>query len=150
MPTESTTPAQPGTLKRLLAGHPFFEDWDDDGFKSLAGVCQLLDYSEGERVLEAGDLSPFSGFLLEGQLELTPTEGQPRILEAGDLDAGFPFANLRPSCYDVVSCSDSSILQIETSRLKPAHKQGEARLPTARCSGVNRRWIQFRARCLAT
>jgi signal-transduction protein with cAMP-binding, CBS, and nucleotidyltransferase domain len=103
MPTESTTPAQPGTLKRLLAGHPFFEDWDDDGFKSLAGVCQLLDYSEGERVLEAGDLSPFSGFLLEGQLELTPTEGQPRILEAGDLDAGFPFANLRPSCYDVVS-----------------------------------------------
>jgi len=130
MPTESTTPAQPGTLKRLLAGHPFFEDWDDDGFKSLAGVCQLLDYSEGERVLELGDLSPFSGFLLDGQLELTPAEGQPRVLQAGDLDAGYPFANLRPSSYDVVSRSDASILQIETSRLKPAHKRGEARFRT--------------------
>lgn len=117
---------QPGTLKRLLADHPYFFNWSDDRLKILASGARLVELEPGEELLKSGDVSPYSAFLLEGQLEMKPESAVARTLQAGDLDAGFPFANLRPCAYDVVAVSRAQILQIECSMLRTRPK-GEAR-----------------------
>jgi HD-like signal output (HDOD) protein len=120
-------PLQPGTLKRLLAGHPYFSHWDNARFLAVAPHSHLLELSDGQQLLELGGISPFSSFLLTGQLALTPESGESRSISAGELDAGFPIANLRPSAYQVLASQPSRILQIESSQLKSAQPQGSAR-----------------------
>ena len=62
---------QPGTLKRLLETHPFFTDWDNDQYQRVAGHSHLLELTAGTRLRSLGEVSPFTSFLLQGELELT-------------------------------------------------------------------------------
>jgi HD-like signal output (HDOD) protein len=73
-------------------------------------------------------MNPFAYFLLDGCLHLQPDEGAGRELAAGDLDAGFPIAHLRPSHYRVTAQANSRLIRIEASKLKrPVGKPRAAR-----------------------
>lgn len=123
---------QPGTLKRLLESHPFFADWDNERYKRIAPHTHLLELAPGSTLRSLGEISPFTSFLLQGELQLTADSGAQRTICAGDLDAGFPIANLRPSAYQVVTRQTSRLLQIESSRLKQPQPAPKSRFLVTR------------------
>ena len=107
-----------GTLKRLLADHPFFRDWDDATLLTVAPHCRLLQPPAGAQCLALGDFSPFAHFLLAGEVHLCSNQGVTRALSAGSLDSRFPFARLRPSRYRVVAGEGTCMLKIESAALQ--------------------------------
>ena len=112
------TPVAAGTLKRLLADHPFFRDWDDATLLTVAPHCRLLQPPAGAQCLAQGDFSPFAHFLLAGEVHLCSDQGVTRALRAGSLDSRFPFARLRPSRYRVVAGEGTCVLKIESAALQ--------------------------------
>ena len=118
---------QPGTLKRLLQTHPYFANWDNEQYKRMASHTHLLELAPGATLRSVGEVSPFTSFLLQGELQLTAESGDRRIVCAGELDAGFPIANLRPSAYEVVAKQPSRLVQIESSMLKQSQPAPRAR-----------------------
>ena len=117
-----------GTLKRLLAQHPYFARWQDAQYSRISPYCNLMKLDHGTEILAIEDLSPYSHFLLTGVLVLTDADGEVRKLDCSDLDAGFPFSQLRPSRYRVAAEGPAEILQIESSQLRQfAARQDRAR-----------------------
>lgn len=114
-------------MRRLTAGHPFFADWDVGRLKAVAPHCQLVEAVRPAAVLELGDIDPYVYFLVAGELQLETADGDTRRIAAGDLDAGFPVAHLRPSRYRVLAQAGARLLRIEASRLRHAGGRGPAR-----------------------
>jgi len=63
-------------------------------------------------------LNPHEYFLVEGQVTLQPESGEQRTVKAGDLDAGFPLAHLRPSQYQLTALPGAKLVRVESSKLK--------------------------------
>ena len=132
------SPVTAGTLKRLLADHPFFRDWEDLALQTAAPHCRLLDPPAAASLLEEGDLSPYAHFLLAGEVTLCSGQDVARTLSAGSLDTRFPFARLRPSRYRVVAGQGARVLKIEYSQLRkqaPDKKQRARFLSSGRATG---------------
>ncbi len=117
--TVTTTPVHAGTLKRLMAPLAFFRDWSAEDFRAAE--------PHTDDVLQSGQIDPYDYFLIEGELSLEAERIGVRKLVAGDLDAGFPVAHLRPSRYRVSARSDCKLLRIEQSRVKRAPSMRKAR-----------------------
>lgn len=124
----SVTPLRVGTLKRLIADHPYFAEWGVEQMRAIESFCQIIEAKPSAELLTLKDMNPFAYFLLDGRLRLQPEEGAARDLEAGELDAGFPIAHLRPSHYRVTATDDARLIRIEASKLKAsAGKPRQAR-----------------------
>lgn len=112
------TPVKIGTVRRLTAGHPYFAGWDVGRFKAVEGFCQLVDVEAAATLMDVGAMDPYAYLLLGGQVELVDARGGRRQIGAGDLDAGFPIAHLRPSRYRVSVAPGGRLLRIEGSKLR--------------------------------
>lgn len=111
-------PVRVGTLRRLTTAHPFFAGWNAERLKSVEAFCRVVDAPAAGTLLELGAMDPHAYFLVAGELKLEDSDGTIRCLRAGELDAGFPVAHLRPSRYRVQAGAGSRLLRIEGSQLK--------------------------------
>jgi HD-like signal output (HDOD) protein len=109
-----------GTLQRLLTPLAFFKGWDAAAYRGAESGAALLQLDAGEQLLGLGQIDPYDYFLLDGTLALRGTPGDERRLVAGDVDAGYPVAHLRPSRYAVTAGSPVRVLRFESSHLKSA------------------------------
>jgi HD-like signal output (HDOD) protein len=127
-------PVKIGTLRRLTAGHPFFAGWDVERLKALETFCQVVDVPAAVTVMDLGAVDPYAYILLDGEVGLDDSAGRSRAIRAGDLDAGFPIAHLRPSRYRVRACPGTRLIRIEGSRLKRVTARRRARFLVAETS----------------
>lgn len=124
----SVQPLHAGTLKRLMAGLAYFKDWDSERIRAVEAQASMLDLDAEETLLDVDAVDPYAYFLIDGGLSLSSIDGDSRSLGAGELDAGFPVAHLRPSRYRVNSVTPAKLLRLEASTLKRfAEKQRTAR-----------------------
>ncbi|HEX7034641.1 MAG TPA: HDOD domain-containing protein [Pseudomonadales bacterium] len=134
-PRLTISPVKIGTLRRVTAGHPFFAGWDVDRLKTVDGFCQLVEAPAASVVLERDAMDPFTYLLLSGEVTLEDAAGQRRLVRAGELDAGFPIAHLRPSRYRVTAASGTRLIRIEGSRLRRVQaRRGSARFVVSESS----------------
>ncbi len=118
MNTLAISPLKIGTLRRLTASHPFFADWDVERLKAVEPYCRMVQAVQPAVLLELGAVDPYAYFLLAGEIGLEGAGGERRRIAAGELDAGFPVAHLRPSRYRVQARPGAQLLRIEGSQLK--------------------------------
>ena len=121
------SPLRIGTLKRLMAGHPYFDGWSVDQIRPIEPFANLVDVEPDAELIALEDLSPFDFFLLQGRLRLRSTTAQERTIDASDVDAGFPIAHLRPSHYSVTAETPAQLLRIEASKLRRQAQPENAR-----------------------
>jgi len=114
----TVVPLHMGTLHRLAQTLPFFVDWSLPQLKSILASCASLKVAEPVFLQRRKGLEPFTYFLLRGVVHLTDSDGAERVIKAGDLDAGFPIAQLRPGCCDLLAQPGAELLRIESSRLR--------------------------------
>lgn len=112
------SPVKIGTLRRLTAGHPFFAGWDLDRLKAVEAYCQLIEAPDSATVIDLDAMDPYAYVLLAGEVNLQGRDGGRRCVRAGELDAGFPIAHLRPSRYRVRARPGARLVRIEGSALK--------------------------------
>jgi HD-like signal output (HDOD) protein len=111
-------PIHAGTLKRLLGDRSYFRDADAQQLLALEKVAHLVDVPENAVLLNEGEASPFSWFLIDGEVALHNASQPPRAVKSDDPDASFPLANLRPSRYSVVVAAPAKLVRIEQAALK--------------------------------
>ena len=122
------TPVRVGTLRRVTSDHPYFASWDVARLKAVEDFCRIVEAPRAAGIMELGAMDPYAYFLLEGELRLEARDGGVRTVRAGELDAGFPIAHLRPARYRVQAGSGARLLRIEGSQLKRfAPRRGSAR-----------------------
>lgn len=124
MAVPTFSPVKVGTLRRLTASHPYFADWDVARLKAVEGYCQLVETPQRATVLDLGAMDPYAYFLVDGAVHLENDRGERRCVRAGELDAGFPIAHLRPSRYRVGADAGTRLVRIEGSKLR---RQGPRR-----------------------
>ncbi|MFZ5605382.1 MAG: HDOD domain-containing protein [Pseudomonadota bacterium] len=125
----SVVPVHMGTLRRLTLSLPYFRDWSVPELKAIEPCCRSVVASAPTTLLKLNSVEPFVYFLIRGEVELQDANGESRILRAGDLDAGFPIANQRPSPFQVSALPGAELLRIEASKL--------------RCHQVSRKPVRF-------
>lgn len=111
-------PIRVGTLRRLTAQHPYFAGWDVTRLKAVEAYCQVVEAPRSTTLMALDAMDPYAYFLMNGEVCLEDRSGVTRVVRAGDLDAGFPLAHLRPSRYHVRARAGSTLLRIEGSQLK--------------------------------
>jgi HD-like signal output (HDOD) protein len=125
--TATLVPVRVGTLLRVAAPLAFYRNWDTDDFRAIEPHTALLDLDANDDVLTVGQVDPYDYFLIEGELNLAAEGGSERRLKAGELDAGFPVAHLRPSRYRVRTQTPCRLLRVEQSRVKQPARRRRAR-----------------------
>jgi HD-like signal output (HDOD) protein len=103
----------PEILKRF---HPL-DQLNDIQLELLGRSIQIHSAGRGLKILEQGDITPFSLYLIKGKLRLLSTDG--RITEVLDdsPQAQNPIANLIPRRYTVEAVSPTDYLVIDNSLL---------------------------------
>ena len=114
----AVNPVKIGTLRRLTADHPFFAGWDLERLKTVEPHCRVVDVTGRATVLELGTVDPYTYLLLAGTVTLRDAGGNLRRVNAGDLDARFPIAHLRPSRYSVRARAGTRLIRMERSALR--------------------------------
>ena len=107
-----------GTLQRLLKDRAYFRGAPTDVFREAEQVAAMVGVADADPILAEGEASPYAWFLVEGAVSLQRSGQADRTLKANDPDAGYPVANLRPSCYAVRALEDTKLIRIEQSFLK--------------------------------
>ncbi|NJN51859.1 MAG: hypothetical protein HC809_08900, partial [Gammaproteobacteria bacterium] len=132
---DSATPVYAGTLKRLMGALAFCKGWQSDDYRAVEPYVGLLTLDAGAEVLDIGQVDPYDYFLIEGELAVeAPGKADrtsTRKLVAGELDAGFPVAHLRPSRYRVRARTPCRLLRVEQSRVKRISSGRKARFRVA-------------------
>ena len=111
-------PLHAGTLHRLLQSSAYFREVPLDTFREAEGHASLVTTSGKDPILSEGESSPYSWFLIEGEVSLETGDEAPRILNASDADARYPIANLRPARYTVQPRLASKLIRLEQAFLK--------------------------------
>ncbi len=112
-----------GTLRRLTSDHPYFAGWSVDQLKAIEAFSHIIDAPSSTQIMALADLNPYEYFLVDGQVTLQPEAGEQRTVKAGDLDAGFPLAHLRPSQYQLTALPGAKLVRVESSKLKQQQSQ---------------------------
>lgn len=118
MRQSAALPVHIGTLHRLVQTLPYFVDWTIPQLKVIVPACAVIRIAEPVLLQRCNGLEPFTYFLLKGSVHLSEADGSTRVIEAGDLDAGFPIAQLRPGRCDVEAQADAELLRVESSKLR--------------------------------
>ncbi len=118
MAPKQPQPVHAGTLQRLLKNHAYFDDASAATFRQAEGRADLIGAHDAQPVLAEGESSPYAWFLIDGTITLQQEGHADRELIAGDPDAGYPIANLRPSLYTVRPHLNAKLIRLEQSFLK--------------------------------
>lgn len=125
--TAASSAVHAGTLKRLMSSLAFCKGWLAEDFRAIEPYVSMLTVEAGDDVLQLGQLDPYDYFLVDGELAIETDRPGSRKLVAGELDAGFPVAHLRPSRYRVCARTPCRLLRVEQSRVKRAPSARAAR-----------------------
>ena len=112
-----------GTLHRLLRSCAYFNEVAPETFRDAEQYASLVTFTDAQAILNEGDSSPYSWFLVEGEVTLESGDLEPRTLNANDPDAGYPIANLRPARYTVRPSLKAQLVRLEQAFLKKIAKQ---------------------------
>ncbi len=125
--TTLASPVRIGTLLRVAGPLAYYRGWQTDDFRAIEPHAHIVAIESGDELLDVGQIDPYDYFLIEGALTLEAAGSRPRKLTAGELDAGFPVAHLRPSRYRVRAQTPCRLLRVEQSRVKRARSGRPAR-----------------------
>ncbi|MEW8167788.1 MAG: HDOD domain-containing protein [Candidatus Thiodiazotropha endolucinida] len=104
----------PEILKRF---HPL-DQLNDIQLELLGRSIQIHSAGRGLKILEQGDITPFSLYLIKGKLRLLSTDGRVTEILDDSPQAQSPIANLIPRRYTVEAMSPTDYLVIENSLLE--------------------------------
>lgn len=141
----STSPASPGTLRRLRV----FAHLSHDERLLLAGHLEVVHLKTGEALFEIGDEGPKDHLLLEGRLQITGMDESERTLGAGSKAAQNAICTLRPRQYNAVALEDSSCLEIDRQMLvdfiatRPASNDDKEEVPDSSAGEAERLEASF-------
>ncbi len=110
-------PVQAGTLARLLANRSFFAQAEASAFRKATAHAALVE-GDNNLILKEGETSGYAWFLVDGEVTLQKGDESPRVLQADDVDAGYPIANLRPAHYTVRTGLHTKLIRLEQAFLK--------------------------------
>jgi HD-like signal output (HDOD) protein len=111
----------PEILKKF---HPL-DQLNDIQLELLGRSIQIHSAGRGLRILEQGDTTPFSLYLIKGKLRLHSSDGRITEILDGSPQAENPIANLIPRRYTVEAVSPTDYLVIEHSLLEGLLTTGE-------------------------
>lgn len=114
----SVVPVHLGTLRRLTLPLPYFSDWSVPQLKAIEPACRVVMATAPTPLLQRNGLEPFAYFLLRGEAQLQEADGEPRLLRAGETDAGFPLTRQRTRSLQLIALPGAELLRIETSKLR--------------------------------
>lgn len=106
-------PLHVGSLSRILKDAPYFQAVSQDAFLAAQGRAQWCELEPGEIIIDAGSSPPYAWFLAEGSVVIESDQTQPRKLRAGEAEAGYPLANLRPTQYTVRADLECKLVRLE-------------------------------------
>ncbi|MGD8911466.1 MAG: HDOD domain-containing protein [Candidatus Thiodiazotropha sp.] len=104
----------PEILKRF---HPL-DQLNDIQLELLGRSIQIHSAGRGLKILEQGDITPFSLYLIKGKLRLHSTDGRVTEVLDDSPQAQNPIANLIPRRYTVEAASPTDYLVIDNSLLE--------------------------------
>lgn len=111
-------------LKRLktLAG------FDDQQLQTLASRIRMQTVDTGEKIIATGCAEKYYLYLLKGEVEVLANDGKTstvrrKLTQSDIIDDLTPIARIRPSLYDVVAVTKSTILRIYNEQLKEVTEQ---------------------------
>jgi HD-like signal output (HDOD) protein len=104
----------PEILKRF---HPL-DQLNDIQLELLGRSIQIHSAGRGLKILEQGDTTPFSLYLIKGKLRLLSTDGRVTEVLDDSPQAQNPIANLIPRRYTVEAVSPTDYLVIDNSLLE--------------------------------
>ncbi|HVK99549.1 MAG TPA: HDOD domain-containing protein, partial [Dongiaceae bacterium] len=113
MNADAVAAVEPGALPATARALPYFGDWRPAELQALAPHCQQLVVTAPTTLLQQDDDDPHTHFLLRGEVRVDGP-GEKRLIRAGDIDAGFPIANQRPSPVSVHAMPGARLLQVST------------------------------------
>jgi len=97
----------------------FLKHLSDQQLIMLVNNSESLKLKAGEPLIDAGDTDGWEYFLLAGELDLIPPEGQPvRTLQANSPDALKALVRQRPRPVNVVAHSAAAVLKVDLENLK--------------------------------
>ncbi|MEJ2455347.1 MAG: HDOD domain-containing protein, partial [Candidatus Thiodiazotropha sp.] len=100
------------TPETLKAYHPL-DRLDDIQRELLARSLQIQSAGKGTTLIEEGDTSRFSLYLLQGSLRLTSADGRVTEIDSGSSQFHSPVANLIPRRYTVEAITTVDYLMID-------------------------------------
>lgn len=104
----------PEILKRF---HPL-DQLNDIQLEMLGRSIQIHSAGRGLKILEQGDTTPFSLYLIKGKLRLLSTDGRVTEILDDSPQAQNPIANLIPRRYTVEAVSPTDYLVVENGLLE--------------------------------
>jgi HD-like signal output (HDOD) protein len=111
----------PEILKRF---HPL-DQLNEIQLELLGRSIQIHSAGRGLKVLEQGDTTPFSLYLIKGKFRLHSSDGRITEILDGSAQAENPIANLIPRRYTVEAVSPTDYLIIDHNLLEGLLKTGE-------------------------
>jgi HD-like signal output (HDOD) protein len=111
----------PEILKRF---HPL-DQLNDIQLELLGRTIQIHSAGRGLKILEQGDSTPFSLYLIKGKLRLLSADGRTTEIVDDSPQAQNPIANLIPRRYSVEAVSPTDYLVIDNSLLEGLLTTGE-------------------------
>jgi HD-like signal output (HDOD) protein len=100
----------------LKTYHPL-DKLDDIQLELLARALQIHSAGKGTTLIQEGDTSRFSFYLLQGRLRLTSADGRITEIDSSSLQSRSPIANLTPRRYTVEAKSIVDYLMIDDELL---------------------------------
>lgn len=88
-----------------------------ENFQELAGKTFVEDVPAGKTIFKEGDTDRQSVYLVDGQVEVTSSRGDSKIVISGSEMAKHPLANQQPRKNTVTAKVDSKIIRIDSDLL---------------------------------
>lgn len=88
-----------------------------ENFQELAGKTFVEDVPAGKTVFKEGDNDRQSVYLVDGQVEISSSKGDSKIVISGSEMAKHPLANQQPRKHTVTAKVDSKIIRIDSDLL---------------------------------
>jgi len=85
----------------------------DDQIAELAGQAKELPLLQGRMLFGAGDDDPCLVYLLEGEVEIRPTDGEPYRVVSGDSRSRYPLDQQNPHACSAVAVSPVLFVRID-------------------------------------
>ena len=88
-----------------------------ENFQELAGKTYVVDVAAGKTIFKEGDTDRQSVYLVDGQVEITSSNGESKTVMSGTDVAKHPLANHQPRKHTAVAKTDSRVIRIDSDLL---------------------------------
>ncbi len=86
------------------------ESLDEAALRELGNLVEISRFPRDSQIFNFGDADEEFIYLLEGEVALTSKDGDVKLIEAGDDQARYPLANLKPRQFKGAIRSDEAVI----------------------------------------